>query len=689
MKRKTAFMLSALLMASSVTGCGGKSSSAPDTSGAPAVNTTENQEVVSGSDTEEASEEATEPPIEHISPVETVTASQGVQIAADQVIGRAEGSNTVKFPLSSFIEEGDKISSFTFVISSDNVDIGTFKGGCGISVGKDCPAATNDYWYQSGDFTAPTQGTYGEIRWDVPAELVDYIPEGGEVLFGYYWGNPESIHLDGIICNFTRTREIPVDGTVTQEISQSVNYTAENNTVSVPVAGFLPENAVPQAVSVKFTAPEPFGRFKGAFSYESSAGRFQAPDTAVTTGEDTIELTWFVPDNAKILSAADGIISFGYWWGDQPEAVAESITVKYSSEDGSSVPSLPQIPAADNSVPRGGEDFRSAKDIVDDIKVGWNLGNTLDSYDTDKTGIDTETGWGNPKTTEEMIQGVKDAGFNAIRIPVTWGEHMDGDVIQSEWLDRVQEVVDYAYNKDMYVILNMHHDDYIWFVPNDSKFEECNNKLMNIWTQISVRFRDYGDRLLFEGMNEPRTIDSPNEWMGGTAAERTVVNRYAHNFIYTVRSTGGNNSARTLIMTSYGASAEEVAVKDVIMPDDGNVILTLHYYAPWKFTNGQSTTFGSADKAELSARFAALRSRFVDAGVPVIIGEFGSIAAADDATRAEYYKSYISSAKANGIRCFIWDNGVLSGKDSYGIYDRTALTWNDTILNAVMEGAES
>lgn len=378
----------------------------------------------------------------------------------------------------------------------------------------------------------------------------------------------------------------------------------------------------------------------------------------------------------------------GYWWSDQPSVTLDSVSVKYSI-GGRSAVSVPDTTEKTTVVPSEGDsDFRTASEIVSDIKVGWNLGNTLESYNTNKTGLNTETGWGNPKTTKEMITAVKNAGFNAVRVPVTWGEHMDGDTIQSDWLDRVQEVVDYAYDQDMYVILNMHHDDYIWFKPADSEYSANSAKLKAIWSQISQRFGDYGDRLIFEGMNEPRTVGSANEWMGGTSEERAVVSKYEQDFVDTVRASGGNNAYRSLIVTSYAASAETAAMNDLTVPNSGNIIVSIHYYAPWKFADGSETAFGDSGKSELDAKFSEIKSKFIDKGTPAIIDEFGCVNAADEATRAEYYGYYISSAKANGIKCFIWDNGVASGESSYGIFSRTALTWNESILNAIMNAAK-
>ncbi len=642
------------------------------------------------SETVTMTENTTEAATLHISPVETVSAEGATQQTVSRTISRENGSNTLKLPLADFIEEGDRISSFTFVIYSDGgSNIGEFKGGCGISVTGDCPAATDEGWYQSDDFAAPTQGTYGEIRWDVPADIRDYITPAGEVLFGYWWGGAGSIRIEEVVCTYTRTRDIPVDGEVTQNIGRSVSYGGSDNTIRIPTAGFLPEGAVPQAVTFNVSAAGSLKKFTGGFGYSSSTGSCQSPDTAVFTDSSSLSLTWFVPEEAKNYIAEDGELVLGYWWSEQPSVTLGDVTVKYSSDGSAPAPVNPTPVVTDSKKETSAPEntgFRSSAEIVGDIKVGWNLGNTLDSYNTGKKGLSTETGWGNLKTTEKMIVGVKEAGFNAIRIPVTWDEHMDGDTIQADWLARVKEVVDYAYNNDMFVILNMHHDDYIWFDPNDSEYAGDSAKLIKIWEQISAEFKDYGDRLLFEGMNEPRTVGSSAEWMGGTAAERKIINKYEQDFVDTVRRSGGNNSERTLVITSYAASAEDVAMNDVAVPNDSHIIVSLHYYAPWKFADGQTTTFGSSEKSELDAKFAKMKSKF--GSTPVIIGEFGCVAVADDATRADYYKYYVSAAKAQGIKCFIWDNGVRSGKDGFGIYNRGAQKWNDTILAGIMEGAK-
>lgn len=681
-------VLTASLLAFSASGCGGKSKGSSSVKSS--VNTASSEENPSETDplliTEAFSEEeTTEPVTKHISPVETVSAQCAVQYDADKTILRDDGSNTIKIPLSEFIEAGDKISSFTFIVEAGS-NIGQYKGGCGISVTEDCPAGKKG-WYQCPDFTAPTQGTYGEIKWEVPAEIKDYIDPEGEIMFGYWWGNPTSLTVKQGICSFERTRQLPVDGTVDIKVGKSAAKGGDDNIIKVKTAGLLPENAILEAVEYKVSGG-PFGKFTGAFGYSSSAGSYQSPNTAVFTGDASLSLTWFVPYEAKALTAEDGEIMLGYWYGDQPSASLDSITVKYSQGDGSIPAYIP--PKELSTDPEGYQSdygFRSSAKLISEIKVGWNLGNSLECYGYKSWSTAAETAWGNPVTTKAMIDKVREAGFNAIRIPITWGEHMNGDTIDAEWLARVHEIVDYAYNEGMFVIINMHHDDYIWFKPSDAEYEKCRDKLMSIWKQISVSFEKYGDRLIFEGMNEPRTVDSAMEWQGGTPEERAVVNKYAQDFVDAVRSTGGQNSERTLIVTSYAASAETAAMDDVVIPNSGNIVLSLHYYAPWEFADGRSKVFDDAGKNDLKTKFSEIKSKFIDKGVPVIITEFGCVAGADTSVRAEFYDYYVRNARAAGIKCFVWDNNVFSKDSSYGIFHRGTLTWDDDLKDAIINAS--
>lgn len=699
MNKKISALLTASALLLSCAGCGSKnSSSAADNSSTNNASTTgaaEEEQTVTAIDENMSLTEGTtaEPVPAHVSPKETVTTESGSQIEVGKTIPYTEGSNTIKFALADLIEEGDKIKSFTFVIrSGDGKNIGEFKGGCGIAVSADCPAATTKGWYQSPDFSAPTQGTYGEIKWDVPSELRDYISNGGELLFGYWWGGASNITIESVICSFTRTREVPVDGTASINLNLSTGYTQNANLISVPLKDIIPDDTLPEVLTFDVSAGGSFKKLNCGFSIGSGDNFYQSsPDTAILTSESSASVTWFVPQAAKQYVSPDAVVRFGYWWSEQPTLTLKKITAKYSQSDGSiTYIADPSLNSPDPEKPSSNSGFRTASQIVEAMNVGWNLGNTLDSYNTAASGTNTETGWGNPRTTQEMIDSVKSAGFNSIRIPVTWGEHMNGDQISPEWMSRVKEVVDYAYNDDLFVILDMHHDDYIWFTPNESEYQDDSAKLKSIWTQICAEFGDYGDRLIFEGMNEPRTVGSPNEWLGGTSPERSVVNKYQQDFVNTVRSSGGKNADRTIIITSYGASAETVAINDVVFPANaGNVIFSVHYYAPWKFSDGTQTSYSESDMNEVANKFKVLHDKFIAKGIPVIIDEFGCVNASDDTTRSNYYNTYISSARSQGIKCFVWDNGQSSGSGSYGIFNRSSLSWNNTILDKIMSAANS
>jgi aryl-phospho-beta-D-glucosidase BglC (GH1 family) len=685
MGKKAMALFTAAAMLLTGVSCAKKGGS-PDLSDKEKVTGT--QEITTAVTEEETKEMATE----HISPVETVSAIIGSQMTDGRTIGRAQGSNTAKFPLADLMDEGDKILSFTFVVySGDDVsNIGEFKGGCGISVEDKCPSATHPGWFQSEEFTAPTQGTYGEITWIVPEDLRDYIHESGEVMFGYWWGGCSSLRIENVICTVERTREVPVDGEVSVDPGAAVSYSEGDRTVRIPL-GVMPGGMVPEVVTFSISAGGRIGKFTGAYGLSSSSGEYISGDTAVFTNGPELELVWFVPDKAKGYIARNNELLFKYWWSEQPSVTVNNVKVKYSVSTGDypTPPVQPTSEVATEISTHNASGFRSAAEIVADISIGWNLGNTLDSYDTGKTGLNTETGWGNMKTTREMINSVRSAGFNAVRIPVTWAEHMNGDQIQTEWLDRVQEVVDYAYSEGLFVVLNMHHDDYIWFDPQSASYAGDSARLKKIWEQIAERFGDYDDRLLFEGMNEPRTVGSAMEWMGGTKDERKIVNKYASDFVDTVRSSGGKNADRTLIVTSYAASADSVALNDMIVPNKKNIIFSVHFYAPWRFAEGADTVFTDSGKGELDAKFSELKQKFIDKGIPVIIDEFGCVNAADSATRSSYYTYYISAAKSRGIKCFVWDNGKMSGDSSFGIFNRGALTWEGNILKAIMDGTRS
>lgn len=332
----------------------------------------------------------------------------------------------------------------------------------------------------------------------------------------------------------------------------------------------------------------------------------------------------------------------------------------------------------------------TALELVNDMKLGWNLGNTFDAGD--------ETDWGNPVTTHAMIDTIKAKGFNTIRIPVTWKNHIGSSpdyTIDQTFLDRVEEVVNYALDDDMYVIINIHHDN-TWVVPTYAHQTETTAELTKVWTQIANQFKSYSDYVLFETLNEPREVGSTAEWTGGTAENRDVVNQYNLAAVNAIRATGGNNAIRFIMVPTICATDLTVAMNDFVVPnDDSRVIVSLHTYTPYYFsmvTTGTSYWGSDSDKSTLDTELDTIYNKFVKNGRAVVIGEFGSINKSNQSSRAAHAKYFVQASRARGITAIWWDNGFSTAgeAESYGIFNRNTLTWDcPEVAEALVEGLNS
>ncbi len=334
----------------------------------------------------------------------------------------------------------------------------------------------------------------------------------------------------------------------------------------------------------------------------------------------------------------------------------------------------------------------SSMELVADMKIGWSLGNTLDA--TGGIGVSSEWAWGNPKTTQEMIDAILAKGFNVIRIPVTWQGHFGSAPeykIHDVWISRVQEVVDYAYNKGAYVILNIHHED--WHFPSEENKEAASAQLAALWTQIANHFMDYDEHLIFEGLNEPRKKGTAVEWTGGDKEGRDVVNHFAQVFVDTVRATGGNNTLRHLMITGYAASSERKALEAIVLPDDDKLIVSVHAYTPYNFalnTAGTATWDINKDNRDIDTVMSTIQDLFLSKGIPVIIGEFGAMNKENEAERVEWVTYYLTKAKEIGVPCVWWDNNVTTGDgEKFGLLDRRNLTFPyPNLVEAMMSAVE-
>ena len=343
----------------------------------------------------------------------------------------------------------------------------------------------------------------------------------------------------------------------------------------------------------------------------------------------------------------------------------------------------------------------TAQHIATKMGVGWNLGNTLEA-------ICGENAWGAGHTSQQLIDSVKAAGFNTVRIPVSWFCHSDTvtSVIDKEWIARVKEVADYCIKDDMYVILNMHWDKG-WLENRVNKANQgiVNKRQRAYWTQIANYFKAYDEHLLFAGTNEPNAHDS---------IQMSVLMTYHQTFVDAVRATGDNNSSRTLIIQGPATDVEDTYKLMKTMPKDkiaDRLMAEVHYYTPYQFClmendadwgkkfyywgkdNHSATEITRnaswGEENDVDKNFGKMKAQFVDKGIPVIIGEFGagkrklsqpSDQALNNASVESYYRHVVKSAVSKGLIPICWDvPGWLFNRSTGAILDQG-------IIKAIKQG---
>lgn len=363
------------------------------------------------------------------------------------------------------------------------------------------------------------------------------------------------------------------------------------------------------------------------------------------------------------------------------------------------------------------EDLNQSQ-IVEAMGPGWNLGNQLESV-TDN--VPEETNWGNPVITEKLIQSVKAAGFKSIRISISYFAKIDDDkdyTIDSKWLDRVQEVVDYCIKNDLYAVINIHGDGYntidgSWLLCNGKNQTEIKKKYKKVWKQIAERFKNYDEHLLFESMNEEfdGSYSEPNK------EYYQNINDYNQIFVDTVRKTGDNNTKRWLIIPGWNTNIDYTAgdygfklptdqYRDKsIDKEEQRIMISVHYYSPWDFCGGEncvitqwgneaddpSKTSTTCDETYMKNQLNLMKTTFADKGYPVFIGEYGSIDKTSYDSENEYYRAYFARklcqlSRKNGCIPMYWDNGY-NGVHGFGLFDRTTCeVTQPVIIDAIMEG---
>jgi endoglucanase len=342
------------------------------------------------------------------------------------------------------------------------------------------------------------------------------------------------------------------------------------------------------------------------------------------------------------------------------------------------------------------------------MEIAWNLGNSLDVPEG-------ETNWGNPVTSAALIEAVAAEGFDMVRIPVTWALRMGpgpGYIIESTWMNRVEEVVNYVLDAGMKAIINLHHDgadeydgvEWIRLTDSGGNVTQSNNdqvrtRFVAVWAQIAEYFKDYGSDLMFESMNEIKVgYNEPS-----TTAYYDIINDLNQAFVDTVRATGSNNAGRVLVVPGYNTNIT-YTVAGFEMPQDtvtDRLILTVHFYDPWTFAltaatqvwgaaYPQSDDWGQEDW--VISQFDLLHSTYINNGIPVILGEYGATNIAGYENYRRYYMEYVTKAAYDrDIIPVYWDNGGMgSGEENFGLFNRNNNTVaHPAIIEAMMRAVNS
>ena len=379
-----------------------------------------------------------------------------------------------------------------------------------------------------------------------------------------------------------------------------------------------------------------------------------------------------------IAAAALCVTAAGCRGGEESSAPLESVDgseISNTVEAGAPSDIKPLESYAEDSLVYRAESM-NAMEFTAAMQPGWNLGNTLDA-----TG--GETSWGNPKATPELIQKIKDEGFNSIRIPITWGHMMNEEnVIDASYLARTKEVINYALDADLLVFVNIHHDSWQWLNAITPDENDANYlKFRAIWEQLAEAYKDYPRAVIFESINEPR-FDKESTY----AECLDMMNKAC---VEIVRASGGNNAERLIVLPTKDTNSEQKYLDQlygtITEINDPNIIATVHYYGYWPFSVNIAgeTEFKGISVTDIDGLVSRLKTTFIDNGIPVIIGEWGLLGfdtALDTVEHGEilkFFEYFCNAVRENGLTTMWWDNGQHINRYSY--------EWADPSLMAIIK----
>jgi endoglucanase len=366
----------------------------------------------------------------------------------------------------------------------------------------------------------------------------------------------------------------------------------------------------------------------------------------------------------------------------------------------------------------------TAQQLAAKIKLGWNMGNSMEAVLKDSSGnylkldgVLPENSWGNASVTKELMQRVKQSGFDAIRLPLSWDQYASATTakIDAEWLGRVKTAVQTAVDAGLYVLINIHWDGgWLENNVNVQSQQAVIDKQRAYWTQIAIALRDFDERLMFASANEPSVEN---------ASQMSVLLSYHQTFIDAVRATGGKNSYRVLVVQGPSTSAEKTYQLMNNLPTDPQpkkLMVEVHSYTPYQFTlmsdpqdwgytaypfyywgNGNHSNVDTqhnptwGEEADVDKELNYMKEKFTSKGIPVVLGEYAAMRRNDQVPASEralhfksraYWHKYVTQrALANGIIPFYWDAGDASGKFGSGLFDRDQDTRNAPSNNTLVD----
>lgn len=437
---------------------------------------------------------------------------------------------------------------------------------------------------------------------------------------------------------------------------------------------------------------DPVNGWSLVWSFPSGQRVTQAWNANVTSTGATVTAT-NAGYNASI--ATNGTVSFGFngsWTGANTAPTSFALNgVTCTGAVGTSAPPTSQPPTSapptsappTSRPPTTPPPAGNAMAAVAAMQPGWNLGNSFDAVGAD------ETAWGNPRVTEALLDNIRAQGFNSIRIPVTWSNHHGGApnyTIDSAWLNRVREVVDWALDDGFYVMINLHHDSWQWINTMPTDRTNVLNRYNALWTQIAAAFRDASPRLTFESVNEPQFTGS-----SGDAQNAQLLHELNTSFHRIVRESGGNNATRLLVLPTLHTSADQARVDELSNTfntlNDPNLIATVHFYGYWPFSVNVAggTRFDDTVRQDLEGQFDRVYNAFVSRNIPVIIGEYGLLGfdrhtgTIQQGEKLKFFEYLGHYARQRRITTQLWDNGQHFG--------RTSFQWSDPELWAQIKSS--